>query len=179
MIDKSLLPNNASQLLKDLEKAGSGVSRLNIMNSHLNNSTTCPEEFLPWLGWAVSVDIWDETWAIDIRRDVIKNSFEVHKKKGTLGALKDALSSFKYAKTTIEEWFEYDGKPYMFRVFLELISDGVNLRQINDVYDVIIQTKNVRSWLENLTVLIKTSDNNPFLGNIIADEEIISIYGEE
>lgn len=35
-MDKSLLPNNASQLLRDLEKAGSGISRLKIINDLIN-----------------------------------------------------------------------------------------------------------------------------------------------
>ena len=79
---KSLLPPNASKLLRDLEKTGSRLSFLEILNRYLRNPEKCPEHLLPWLGWALSVDVWNETWAESIRRNVIKASISVHRHKG-------------------------------------------------------------------------------------------------
>lgn len=93
---KSLLPPNASKLLRDLEKTGSRLSFLEILNRYLRNPEKCPEHLLPWLGWALSVDVWNETWAESIRRNVIKASISVHRHKGTLGALKRALEAFEF-----------------------------------------------------------------------------------
>ena len=109
---KSLLPPNASKLLRDLEKTGSRLSFLEILNRYLRNPEKCPEHLLPWLGWALSVDVWNETWAESIRRNVIKASISVHRHKGTLGALKRALEAFEFDHVTIEEWFDYGGDPY-------------------------------------------------------------------
>ena len=78
---KSLLPPNASKLLRDLEKTGSRLSFLEILNRYLRNPEKCLEHLLPWLGWALSVDVWNETWAESIRRNVIKASISVHRLK--------------------------------------------------------------------------------------------------
>lgn len=153
------------------------ISRLKIINDLINNSQTCPDIFLPWLAWSVSVDVWDEIWAVDIQRNVIKSSFEVHKKKGTLGALKDALAAFTYADISIEEWFQYSGQPYMFRIFVELIQTGLDIRLVNDMYDVIMQTKNIRSWLEKLTLFIKSKGINPYFSNVLVLDEVLCLYG--
>lgn len=153
------------------------ISRLKIINDLINNSQTCPDIFLPWLAWSVSVDVWDETWTVDIRRNVIKSSFEVHKKKGTLGALKDALAAFTYADISIEEWFQYSGQPYMFRIFVELIQTGLDIRLVNDMYDVVMQTKNIRSWLEKLTLFIKSKGINPYFSSALILDEVLCLYG--
>ena len=45
---------------------------------------TCPEEHLPWLAWAMSVDLWNEAWPVEKKRNLIRESFELHRHKGTL-----------------------------------------------------------------------------------------------
>lgn len=92
---KSLLPPNASKLLRDLEKTGSRLSFLEILNRYLRNPEKCPEHLLPWLGWALSVDVWNETWAESIRRNVIKASISVHRHKGIVIFLTLFLSLVK------------------------------------------------------------------------------------
>lgn len=101
----------------------------------------------------------------------------MHKKKGTLGALKDALAAFTYADISIEEWFEYSGQPYMFRIFVELIQTGLDIRIVNDMYDVVMQTKNIRSWLEKLTLFIKSKGINPYFSNVLVLDEVLCLYG--
>lgn len=49
----------------------------------------CPEADLPFLAWAMSVDIWDEAWPASKKRSVIRRAFELHRKKGTLGGIRN------------------------------------------------------------------------------------------
>lgn len=49
---------------------------------------TCPATHLPWLAWALSVDIWEEDWPEDKKRSVIRRSFDLHRLKGTLGGIR-------------------------------------------------------------------------------------------
>ncbi|OLA79633.1 MAG: phage tail protein I [Azospirillum sp. 47_25] len=176
---KSLLPPNASKLLRDLEKTGSRLSFLEILNRYLRNPEKCPEHLLPWLGWALSVDVWNETWAESIRRNVIKASISVHRHKGTLGALKRALEAFEFDHVTIEEWFDYGGNPYTFRVFIEVVTEGFDINDLTEVQAVINQTKNVRSHLEMLRAFLCTTSETPRLGNAFSTGEITTIYGLE
>ena len=176
---KSLLPPNASKLLRDLEKTGSRLSFLEILNRYLRNPEKCPEHLLPWLGWALSVDVWNETWAESIRRNVIKASISVHRHKGTLGALKRALEAFEFDHVTIEEWFDYGGDPYTFRVFIEVVTEGFDINDLTEVQAVINQTKNVRSHLEMLRAFLCTTSETPPLGSPFSTGAITTIYGLE
>jgi len=65
----------------------------------------CPAELLGWLAWAVSVDDWNSDWPEQVKRDVIESSVEVHRHKGTLYSVKQALSSLAI-ETQIAEWTE-------------------------------------------------------------------------
>lgn len=82
-----LLPPNATVL----ERALAGpLGRLNDLGvlpvplDRLYRWDTCPAALLPWLAWAVSVDIWDEAWPEETKRNLIHESFDLHRKKGTL-----------------------------------------------------------------------------------------------
>lgn len=175
----SLLPPNASKLLRDLEATGSRISILETLNQYLRNPEKCPEHLLPWLGWALSVDVWNETWAESIRRNVIKASIGVHRHKGTLGALKRALEAFEFDNVKIEEWFDYGGNPYTFKVFIEIVTEGFDLNDLTEVSAVINQTKNIRSHLEILKAVLCTNSLNPYVASGFVSGEITTIYSLE
>lgn len=73
--------------------------------STLWNADTCAEPLLPWMAWSFSVDVWDASWPEETKRTVIKQSLAVHRIKGTLRAVKDALRSAGYGDAeVIERW---------------------------------------------------------------------------
>lgn len=49
---------------------------------------TCPTELLPYLAWAMSVDLWDKEWPEERKREIVRDSFKLHRLKGTLGGIK-------------------------------------------------------------------------------------------
>lgn len=48
----------------------------------------CPTNLLPWLAWAFSVDVWDDTWSDERKRHVIANAVDLHRLKGTAAGLR-------------------------------------------------------------------------------------------
>lgn len=58
---------------------------------HLWDPWTCQIEELPYLAWALSVDIWDVDWPEAKKRLVVANAFSDHKRKGTLYAIEQYL----------------------------------------------------------------------------------------
>ena len=100
---KTLLPINASDLLKDLESTSTRATALEALNRYVTNPNLAPEHILPWLAFAVSADDWNDGWTEEIKRNVIKASIGVHKKKGTIGALRSALEAFNYENITVED----------------------------------------------------------------------------
>lgn len=113
------------------------------------NPDTCPAGLLPWLAWAYSIDAWSVSWTEEQKRGAIKASVEVHKHKGTIGALMVALGGLGY-DIEVKEWFETSppGEPYTFS--LDLIVDQVGIPSdsaYNKIVEVAESVKNLRSHL--------------------------------
>jgi phage tail P2-like protein len=90
MSKASLLPPNATPLEHALAKAGAMPHRPEEIRK-LWNHRTCPLQLLPWLAWAWSVDEWDTAWTEAQQRAMVGASIKLHKKKGTVWAVREAL----------------------------------------------------------------------------------------
>ncbi len=174
-INQSLLPPNASTLLRDLESVFGDSFDLPTLNRYVVNPDLTPAHILPWLAWALSVDDWSDSWPEQIRRNVIKASVEVHRKKGTIGALKKALQAFNYENVKVEEWFEYGADPYFFRVFFDVKEPGFDINILPQVQKVIENTKNARSHLESLRAYLSAEMGLVSIGSIIISKEVTSL----
>ena len=89
------------------------------------------------------------------------------------------MEAFEFDHVTIEEWFDYGGDPYTFRVFIEVVTEGFDINDLTEVQAVINQTKNVRSHLEMLRAFLCTTSETPRLGSAFSTGEITTIYGLE
>ncbi len=67
----------------------------------------CPASLLPWLAYALSVDVWDSSWSEARKRAVIAASPMVHRLKGTLASVENALTAMGLS-ATLTEWWETD-----------------------------------------------------------------------
>lgn len=91
----SLLPENAT----DLELAVESVMHQKYPDANeqivkqLSDPWNCPAEFLPWLAYSESVDVWNDRWPTATKRSVIANAKTVHANKGTMGGVTEALSA--------------------------------------------------------------------------------------
>jgi phage tail P2-like protein len=77
------------------------------------------------LAWALSIDNWDSSWPIATRRAVVANAIPVHRKKGTVQAVRNAISAFG-ANMALREWWETSpqGTRGTFTVILSAPDDG-------------------------------------------------------
>lgn len=108
----TLLPNNATGGELAIEQATARVGSVPIGIRPLWNPDTCPADLLPWLAWSLSVDNWDPSWSEGVKRAVIRQSVGVHKRKGTKGAVIEALLAAGYGDSTVIENYApgvYDG----------------------------------------------------------------------
>lgn len=109
---ETLLPPNATEAERALEQATARIGDLPTPLRGLWDPDTCPAHLLPWLAWALQVDIWDAGWSDDIQRAVIRGAIEVHRRKGTPWAIKRALANAGYGDATLSEGdsaTSYDG----------------------------------------------------------------------
>ena len=159
----------SDKMVQEITKAiqlSLGVTESSIENTLiLSRIDTIPEELIDTLAWQFHVDTYDLGMSVDQKRRLVKNAIKDHKYKGTPWAVKSVLETLlNYAK--VEDWWDYQGKPYHFRVNGSsgpLVSED----QVEKLVNAINQAKNVRSWLDGIT----------FYRNISASKKIgIGIY---
>ncbi|MCB5198598.1 phage tail protein I [Loktanella sp. TSTF-M6] len=133
MLDQSLLPSNATTLDRAIEAATAVPDDLKFDIGRVGRVADCPADLLPWLAWAMSVDNWDATWSDGVKRAVIARSVEVHRRKGTRGAVIAALDAAGI-DAVLEEWFQYDGTPHTFRLDIGMERIENSGRRADDVF---------------------------------------------
>jgi len=100
----NLLPPNATPLERNLATAAAAIEGVPVPLRDLWNPDACPVAWLPFLAFAFSVDRWDPTWSEKTKRAVIKAAYFVHKKKGTIGALRRVVEPLGYLIRVLEWW---------------------------------------------------------------------------
>ncbi len=161
----SLLPLNATPLERDIETVAGTATELPVPIPSLWDWETCPAEFLPWLSWTFSVDDWDSNWSEDQKRQSIKESYEIHVKKGTVGSIRRVLRAAGYGEVVIIERAHpnlHDGKirhngehryqstetnGFMYRVYL---GTPISIQQAAQIRRLLAQTAPVRSHLAEI-----------------------------
>ena len=73
------------------------------------------EQLIDYLAVQMHVDEYDDTENLDVKRQQVKQSFLLHRLKGTKYVVQKAVSTV-YQSAKVEEWPEYSGEPYHFRV---------------------------------------------------------------
>lgn len=119
MTTDSILPGNLSELERDIDTALSRIAEIDIPISVLWDPWKCPIDALPYLAWAMSVDMWRSEWPEIVKRRVVANSLEVHKRKGTRPAVEQALRDLG-VEAEFVEWFE--AEPQLQRGTFDLIA---------------------------------------------------------
>ena len=177
---KTLIVPNATKLQLDLEAVfAERLNALGAPNRYVTYPEKSPLNVLPWLGWERHVDVWDDNWDEQSKRDLTKNSFLLHKRKGTIGALKEALRIFDLDKVNIEEWFDYGGEAFLFRILITIFSPGFDLGKANAIIALILIVKNARSHLEDLIFILTTKSQVPVIAAGCLVGEITTIYPKE
>jgi phage tail P2-like protein len=143
----NLLPPNATDLEKNLSDVVEHATALPVDVKSVWNPDTCPADMLPWLAWAMSIDNWKPYWPESVKRTHLKRVADIHRHKGTVSAVRNAVESFG-APFVLQEWFEKtpQGVPHTFEVILTLGQSVPNTAEYQqDIYNEITRTKPVRS----------------------------------
>lgn len=140
-----LLPPNRTVLELALSEAGAFTAVPDAVAT-LWNPATCPATLLPWLAWALSVEEWDETWDEATQRRVVAASIEIHRRKGTVAAVKKALTSLGHRGQLVEWWqTEPPGTPHTFLAEIEIGNRGIDDIAVAAIERQIVTVKPVRS----------------------------------
>jgi len=123
----NLLPPNSTVLERafDMLEAET-LEGLPVLIGDVWSPVRCPAELLPWLGWGLSIDIWDTTWLETERRTAIASAIMDQRRKGTRGAVRRVIDRID-PLIGITEWFEepFNLTPHTFRLNLPDLNTSV------------------------------------------------------
>lgn len=129
------------------------------------------ENILDELGWQLNIPEYTSNLSIDAKRNLIKTAISTHRKRGTVSAVKQIVTDI-FGDARLEEWFEYNGQPYHFKIYTSNISVGDTETKLFE--NIIASSQNVRSYLEK--IIIETSiDANFEFGGYIRTADVIYI----
>lgn len=109
-----------------------------------------PEPVLDLLAWQLHVEGYETAVDLAAKRQLIAGSLLLHRRRGTPWAVRTALEAALHVPATVQQWFEYGGEPYFFRVRLELGGAEIDEAAQRNALQLILDYKNVRSWLDYL-----------------------------
>ena len=100
------------------------------------------------LAWQFNIPEYASNLDITAKRLLVKNCFRTHKQRGTAGAVARVVSDI-FGNGYVEEWFEYGGEEYHFRVVTsnqsvtgeqaEIFADAVNkVKRASTIMDTVI-----------------------------------------
>jgi phage tail P2-like protein len=119
------------------------------------------ETLIDLLAWQFHVDFYEPGLPIEVKRELVLKSLDWHYRKGTPSVVEEIVSTV-FTKAVIQEWYEYGGLPYRFRIATdEQMPDAEGL---NKVLRAVKSVKNTRSFLDSITQLVY------FLDKVITDE---------
>ncbi|ODS44607.1 phage tail protein I [Pasteurella multocida] len=174
--NQTLLPTGSTTLEKRAAQIMKSAVENPIIIADLINPDRCPVNLLPYLAWAFSVDKWDENWSEEVKRIAIKQSFFIHKHKGTIVAVKRVVEPIGYL-VELKEWFQTQpqGTAGTFSLTVEVSETGLNEHTYNELVRLVNDVKPVSRHLSQLAIAVSpTGTMHAFLAQ--NSGEIISVY---
>lgn len=107
-----------------------------------------PEEALDLLAAELRTQYYDVAYSPSIKRSLLQNTMRWYQIAGTKAAVEE-LAQTIFGNCTVEEWFEYGGEPYHFRVITNALAEPDNIEQFTTLLRSI---KNVRSHLDSVSI---------------------------
>lgn len=144
--DKEALAKSASQELQSLIEDNDRLAIYTAINK-------LPEDLCDVLADDFKVDWYLANGTLETKRAQIASCFDVHRHLGTKAALVYALSDI-CPGTDIQEWFEYGGEPYYFRIILDVTNQRLPIS--HDIVTGIVKVvKSLRSVLESDSIIYR------------------------
>lgn len=152
-----LLPPNATSLERNIAQANARLGEVPVEIPQLYQPATCPANWLPWLADNLSVDAWESSWNESQKRASIASSIKVHRLKGTISAMREALGAIGL-QIEVQEWFQLmpRGTPFTFRLVITADQVGYDKATLDKIENVVNDAKNLRSHLAEIVPRVST-----------------------
>jgi phage tail P2-like protein len=106
---------------------------------------------LDLLAWQFHCDFYSADFSTEQKQEILLKSLDWHTRKGTPSVIEEIVSTV-FSKAIVQEWFEYDGLPYRFRIATEESMHDTETRR--NLIRAINSVKNTRSLFETFSQLV-------------------------
>ncbi len=127
-----------------------------------NNIDNLNEELLDQLAYDFDITWYDANSTIDVKRKLVKTGIKINNILGTPYAVEEVIKMY-FGDGKVQEWFEYGGDPYKFKVITS--NPSVTQELANKFIKILNCVKNERSLLE--TILISLTGQMDYYSSII------------
>lgn len=154
----SLLPPNATFLERSAAQALAEIERVPVPLRDLWHPDRCPVALLPYLAWAFSVDRWDPDWPEAAKRSVIRSSYFVHRKKGTISALRRVVEPLGYL-LEVSEWWQTQppGPRGTFTLRIGVLDQGITEAMFIELERLIAEAKPLTRHITGLDITLSSA----------------------
>lgn len=153
----TMLPPSTSRAERNLATTGAQAQQLPIPLRTLWSPWTCPAHLLPYLAASWSVDRWDDKWPEATKRQVIANSYFVHSRKGTIGAIRRVVEPLGFLIRVLEWWQETPAAtPGTFKLDIGVLDTGITEAMYQELERLIADAKPMTRHLTGLAISMET-----------------------
>lgn len=131
---------------------------------------TLPEKVLDILALELRTQYYDETFTIERKRALVKNTMLWYHKAGTVSAVQEMIDNV-FSSGVVLEWYETGGEPGTFTIST---TNMISPELIEEFNKVISNVKNVRSHLENI-ITGNRADISLYVAMGISSHEVITL----
>lgn len=141
------------------------------------NIDNVSEKIIDYLACEYRTPYYDEALDLKTKRNLVKSTMLTYQKIGTTNIIKEYLNTLN-EETDVAEWYDYDGQPYNFKIFLNISENReVDEKLLADIKNKIEKIKNVRSSLEAIEILNSSNYDKKLSCSIAAGVQIETNIG--
>lgn len=141
------------------------------------NIDNVSEKIIDYLACEYRTPYYDEALDLKTKRNLVKSTMLTYQKIGTTNIIKEYLNTLN-EETDVAEWYDYDGQPYNFKIFLDISENReVDEKLLTDIKNKIEKIKNVRSSLEAIEILNSSNYDKKLSCSIAAGVQIETNIG--
>lgn len=124
------------------------------------------EWVLDYLAVELRTPAYEDSFPIEVKRELIAGTLPFYAKLGTPKAINWATQTI-FGGSQMQEWFEYGGEPYHFKMRVNITDDIFSFEKDRQVINAINVCKNLRSHLDSIEYFIKAPTALAYAGAVL------------
>jgi phage tail P2-like protein len=140
-------------------------------SSILDPTLPIPEKLLDIIAKEEHVDFYDSSLSVEQKRQLIENSYFLHRKKGTPAAV-EQLIQIVFGEGRVVEWFEYGAEPGYFKVVTS--NPAVTNELAQQFIRALDSVKRKSAWLDKVEIT-QEDQMNLYVGHVLHTGDKITL----